>query len=160
MDLSAIPIVDHHCHTIRRPGPALWGDAFRRYFVETTDPNMTAHVRQSIFYLRMLRDVAALLGCAPEEDALLGLRAAAPPEEYSRRLFDAGNFRALLVDTGFGAADSYDTAELSVVIGKPVEMIVRLETLMEQLIGSCASFAHVEERLRAEVRAARGHGVV
>ncbi len=160
MDLSAIPIVDHHCHTIRRPGPALGGDAFRRYFVETTDPDMAPHVRQSVFYLRMLRDVAALLGCAPEEDALLGLRAAAPPEEYSRRLFDAGNFRTLLVDTGFRAADSYDTAELSAVVGKPVETILRLETLMEELIGSCASFAQVEERLRAEVRAARGRGVV
>jgi predicted TIM-barrel fold metal-dependent hydrolase len=160
MDLSAIPIVDHHCHTIRRPGPALGGDAFRRYFVETTDPDMAPHVRQSIFYLRVLRDVAALAGCAPEEDALLGLRAAAAPEEYARRLFDAGNFRALLVDTGFRASDSYDTAELSAMVRKPVETILRLETLMEQLIGSCASFAQVEEQLRAEVRAARGRGVV
>jgi predicted TIM-barrel fold metal-dependent hydrolase len=160
MDLSAIPIVDHHCHTIRRPGSTLAGDAFRRYFIETTDPDMAPHVRQSVFYLRVLRDVAALLGCAPEEDALLALRAAAPPEEYTRRLFDAANFRALLVDTGFRASDSYDTAELSALVGKPVETILRLETLMEELIGLCASFAQVEERLRAEVRAARGRGVV
>ena len=160
MDLSALPIVDHHCHTIGRPGPALGGDAFRRRFVETTDPDMAPHVRQSVFYLRALRDLAALLGCEADEDALLALRAATPPEEYARRLFDAGNFRALLVDTGFRGPDSYDTAELSVVTGRPVETILRLETLMEELIGSCTSFAQVEERLRGEVRAARSRGVV
>jgi predicted TIM-barrel fold metal-dependent hydrolase len=160
MDLSAIPIIDHHCHTIRRPGPPLDGDAFRRCFVETTDPDMAPHVRQSVFYLRVLRDVAALFGCEPDEDALLALRAATPLEEYTRRLFDAGNFGALLVDTGFRSSDSYDTAELSAVAGMPVETILRLETLMEELIGSCASFAQVEERLRDEVRAARSRGVV
>jgi predicted TIM-barrel fold metal-dependent hydrolase len=107
-----------------------------------------------------LRDVAALFGCEPDEDALLALRAATPPEEYGRRLFDAGNFRMLLVDTGFRGPDSYDTGELSALIGKPVETILRLETLMEQLIGSYASLAQVEERLRDEVRGARGRGVV
>ncbi|HET9222324.1 MAG TPA: amidohydrolase family protein [Roseiflexaceae bacterium] len=160
MELAAIPIIDHHCHTIRRPGLPLDGAAFRRCFVETTDPEMAPYVRQSVFYLRVLRDVAALFGCAPEEDALLALRAATPPEVYARRLFDAGNFRALLVDTGFRGPDSYDTAELSAVAGKPVETILRLETLMEELIGSCAGFAQVEERLREEVRAARSRGIV
>src|SRR5262245_1491716 len=160
MDLSAIPIVDHHCHTIHRPGPPLDGDAFRRCFVETTDPEMAPHVRQSVFYLRALRDVAALFGCTPDEDALLALRAATPSEQHARRLFDAGNFRALLVDTGFRGPDSYDTAELSAVAGVPVETILRLETLMEQLIGSCASFAQVEERLREEIRAARSSRIV
>jgi predicted TIM-barrel fold metal-dependent hydrolase len=160
MDLSAIPIVDHHCHTIRCPGLPLDGDTFRRCFIETTDPDMAPHVRQSVFYLRALRDMAALLGCDPDEDALLAQRAVAAPEAYARRLFDAGNFRALLVDTGFRASNSYDTAELSVVAGKPVETILRLETLMEELIGACASFAQVEERLREEVRRARSRGVV
>jgi predicted TIM-barrel fold metal-dependent hydrolase len=121
---------------------------------------MAPHVRQSVFYLRALRDMAALLGCDPDEDALLAQRAVAAPEAYARRLFDAGNFRALLVDTGFRASNSYDTAELSVVAGKPVETILRLETLMEELIGACASFAQVEERLREEVRRARSRGVV
>jgi hypothetical protein len=160
MDLSAIAIVDHHCHSIRRPGPPLDGDTFRRCFVESTDPGMAPHVRQSVFYLRMLRDVAALLGCAPDEDALLALRAAAPPEQYAGRLFEAGNFRTLLVDTGFGGPGSYSAAELSAVAGRPVEIIMRLETRMEELIAASATFRQVEEALRAEVRGARARGVV
>jgi uncharacterized protein len=160
MDLSHIRILDHHCHTLARPGPPLAGDAFRRFFAETTDPAMAPHIRRTVFYMRMVRDVAALFGCEPSEDALLALRAAARPEEYARRLFDAGNFRALLVDIGYHAAESYDLGELSAVAGLPVETIVRLETLMEELIAACATFAQVEDALRAEVRLARTRGVV
>ncbi len=160
MDLSAIPILDHHCHTLRRPGPPLDGDTFRRFFIETTDTQMAPHVRRSVFYMRVLRDLAALFGCEPTEDALLALRAATPPEQYARQLFDAGNFRALLVDTGYRGPDSYDLVELSVVAGRPVETILRLETLMEQLIAESATFAQVEDALRAEVRGARGRGIV
>ncbi len=160
MDLSAIPIIDHHCHAIRRPGPPLEGDGFRRFFAETTDPRMAPHIRHTVFYMRMLRDVAALFGCAPAEEALLELRAATPPDEYARRLFDAGNFRALLVDTGYRSPESYDTAELSAIAGVPVETIVRIETLMEELIAASDTFAQIEDALRAEVRAARGRGVV
>ena len=160
IDLSAIAILDHHCHTLLRPDAPLFGDGFRRFFAETTDPRMAAHIQHTVFYLRMLRDVAALFGCEPTENALLELRAATPPDVYARRLLDAGNFRALLVDTGFGGPGGYDTAELSQVVGRPVETIIRLETLMEQLIGASASFGQVEDALRAEVRLARSRGIV
>src|SRR5215207_4527390 len=95
IDLSGIAILDHHCPTLLRPGAPLVGNSFRRFFAETTDPRMAAHIQHTIFYKRMLRDLAALLGCDPSEDALLDVRAATSPEEYVRRLFDAGNFRAL-----------------------------------------------------------------
>jgi predicted TIM-barrel fold metal-dependent hydrolase len=160
MELAAIPILDHHCHTIRRPGAPLDAGAFRRCFSESSDPSMTPHIGRSVFYMRMLRDVAALLGCPATEGALLAARAAAPPEQYARRLFDAGGFRALLVDTGFGAVGGYDTAALSALAGLPAAPILRLETLIEDLIVASATFRQVEERLRAEVRAARSRGVV
>jgi uncharacterized protein len=160
MDLSGIAIVDHHCHTLRHPGPALEGDVFRRFFSESTDPAMAPHIGRSVFYMRLLRDMAALLGCEPSEQALLALRAATPPEEYARRLFAAGNFRMLLVDTGFRAPDSYDLPDLSALAACPAAPILRLETLMEQLILASATFAQVEEGLREAVRAARAQGVV
>src|SRR3954469_15067969 len=133
IDLSGISILDHHCHTLLRPGAPLIGDGFRRFFAETTDPRMAAHIQHTIFYMRMLRDVAALFGCAPSEEALLDVRAAIPPEEYVRRLFDAGNFRARRVDIGCRTPDSYELDQLSQLVGRPVETIIRLETLMEQL---------------------------
>ncbi len=160
MDLSAIAIIDHHCHTLRRPGPALDGDVFRRFFSESTDPAMAPHIGRSVFYMRLLRDMAALLGCEPSEQALLALRAATPPEDYARRLLAAGNFRMLLVDTGFPTVDSLDLPELGALAGCPAAPILRLETLMEQLIAASATFAQVEEGLREAVRGARAQGVV
>jgi predicted TIM-barrel fold metal-dependent hydrolase len=160
MDLSAIPILDHHCHTISKPGPPLEGNGFRRFFAETTDPDMPPYIRDTLFYMRMIRDVAALLQCEPSEEAVWAARAAMPPEEYARKLFDAGNFRALLVDTGLPNPNGYSTAELSALIEKPVETIVRLEVVMEELIAASATFRQVEEGLRDAVRSARKRGVV
>jgi hypothetical protein len=71
IDLSGIAILDHHCHTLLRPSAPLIGDGFRRFFAETTDPRMTAHIQHTVFYKRMLRDVAALFGCEASEEALL-----------------------------------------------------------------------------------------
>src|SRR5829696_5548469 len=107
MDLSAIPIIDHHCHAVRKFDHQLTADEFRAFFAETTDPTMPQHIAHTVFYMRMVRDVAALLGCEPEEEALLEVRNATLPEEYAQHLFDAGNWRALLVDTGFRSPDSY-----------------------------------------------------
>jgi predicted TIM-barrel fold metal-dependent hydrolase len=161
MDLSAVPIIDHHCHSLRLPEQQPHeGDSFRRFFVETSDPEMAPHVRRSIFYMRVVRDVAALLGCEPSEEAILARRSAEPLATYARRLFDAGNFRSLLVDTGLSPDATYGVADLSAIIGRPVETVIRLEHLMEQLIASCVSLAQVEESLRATVRAARAQGVV
>ena len=159
MDLSAIPLLDHHCHTLRRGG-GLDGDSFRRHFVETTDPAMAPHVRHSVFYMRVVRDLAELLNCEASEEAILTQRNNTPFELYARRLFDAGNFRALLIDTGLKPPDSYNVTEMSAIAGRPTETILRLEVLMEELIAASASFAQVEEALRATVRAARNDGLV
>lgn len=45
-----------------------------------------------------LPTLAALFGCEPNEQALLELRAATPPEQYARRLFDAAKLPGLLVN--------------------------------------------------------------
>lgn len=161
MDLSAIPILDHHCHSLRRAElQPQDGDGFRRFFVETNDPEMAPHVRHSIFYMRLVRDVAALLGCEPSEEAILAVRAATPLADYARRLFDAGNFSAFLVDTGLSPEAAYSVDELSAIVGRPAETVIRLEHLMEQLIVASSSLAQVEEGLRAAVRAARSQGIV
>jgi uncharacterized protein len=160
MDLSAIRILDHHCHAIRRPGPPPGAEDFRRPFAETTDPAMAAHIRHTLFYMRMLRDLAAVLGCEPDEDAVLAARAAADPATHARRLFDAASFSGLLIDTGFGAAGGYDPAEMSAIAGVPTAPILRLEALMEDLIAASANIRQVEEGLRAAVRAARAGGVI
>src|SRR5207249_7741168 len=74
MDLTSIPIIDHHCHAVRRFDHPLAADEFRAFFAETTDPEMPGHIARTVFYMRMVRDVAAALGCEPSEEGLLEAR--------------------------------------------------------------------------------------
>src|SRR5438046_2516475 len=126
MDLTSIPIIDHHCHAVRRFDHPLAVDEFRAFFAETTDPEMPPHIARTVFYMRMVRDVAAALGCEPSEEGLLEARSSTAFEEYALRLFDAGNWRALLVDTGFSSPDSYTVAGMNALTGRPVAEVLRL----------------------------------
>ncbi len=109
-------------------------------------------------YMRLLRDMAALLAASPASRRCWPCAPRAPPADYARRLLAAGNFRMLLVDTGFPTVDSLDLPELGGLAGCPAAPILRLETLMEQLIAASITFAQVEEGLREAVRTARAQG--
>jgi predicted TIM-barrel fold metal-dependent hydrolase len=160
MDLSSIPLIDHHCHALRRPGPALDGAAFRRHFSESSDPAMAEAIGFSLFYRRGLRDLAALLGCAPSEEAILAARAALPPEAYARRLFEAANIAALLVDTGFRGAENYSLDEQRTFLPCVLHEVLRLETRMEQCLLETESFGELEEAYRASLANVRAQGIV
>jgi hypothetical protein len=91
---------------------------------------------------------------------LLEARNGTPPVEYARRLFDAGNWRALLIDTGYKSPDSYTVEGMSEVTGRPAAEVLRLEVLMEELIAGNTSLRQVEETLRDAVRTSRDRGIV
>ncbi len=160
MDISAIPLLDHHCHALQRSGPPLDSAAFRRYFSESADPGMTAHIGYSLFYRRGLRDLAALLGCAPDEAAVLATRQQIAPEAYARRLLAAAHIATLLVDTGLRSAENYTLDEQRAFVPCPVHEVLRLETRMEQLIVATDTFAQLEEAYRVSLEAARAQGIV
>ncbi|MBV9852479.1 MAG: amidohydrolase family protein [Armatimonadetes bacterium] len=160
MDLTAIPLYDHHCHALRRPGAALDGAAFRRHFGESRDPAMAAHQSSGLFYGRSLRDLAALLGCAPEEDSVLAARHRQPPEAHARRLLDAAHVVALLVDTGFRGAENYTLTEQREFLPCPIHEALRLETLAERLIAEAANFDEVEDAFRAALADVRARGIL
>lgn len=179
MDLSAIPLFDHHCHALARPGPplqagppfgrcplasllapALDAVAFRRAFSESADPAMDSHLPFSLFYQRGLRDLAALLGCQPDEEAVLAARQRVAPEQHARRLIEAANISAMLVDTGFRAAESFSLDEQRTFLPCAIDEVLRLESLIEQLIIDTDSFSQLEEAYRTALKAARSRGIV
>jgi predicted TIM-barrel fold metal-dependent hydrolase len=160
MDLSAIPLFDHHCHALRRSGPPLDGLAFRRHFSESADPAMLVHLPFSLFYRRALRDLAALLECEPSEEAVVAARQRLPLEPYARRLLEAANITALLVDTGFRGAENYRLEELRTFLPCRIYEALRLETLVEQLVVETARFGQLEEAYRAGLENARAQGIV
>ena len=100
LDLGTIPILDHHCHTLLRPG-ALTPATFQQFFTESLDPTVRARdVPATVFFRWALRELAGYLGCAPTVDAVLAARTAAGDGLAGRMLRDA-KVPVLLVDLGY-----------------------------------------------------------
>src|SRR2546428_12403254 len=72
MDLSAIPLYDHHAHALFRE--ATWRQApLEPYFSEANDPTQLARFgRDTLTFRRGVRDLARFYGCAPTVEAVLG----------------------------------------------------------------------------------------
>ncbi|MBI3732138.1 MAG: hypothetical protein HY259_01605 [Chloroflexi bacterium] len=161
LDLSAIPIVDHHCHSLLKGATLLDAEAFRAIFTESVEPEIVRrHVPQTMFYRRAVRELAALLDCEPVEEAVLARRAAFTAEEYTRRLMRDAGIEAMLVDYGFRSADYHDHEELAALVPCRVERVLRLETVAQELILQHDSFDAMVEAFRAVAAQARQAGYV
>ena len=159
-ELGAIPLIDHHAHPLRRDQALAGGAMFRRFWSESSDARMATHLGTTIFYRRVIRDLATLLECDPTEAAVLAARGAIPPDAYIRRCFDAARIGMLLLDTGFQTAESVALGEMATLSAAPVAQILRLETTIEALVGQTSSLAELEEALRRRVRGASDEGIV
>jgi uncharacterized protein len=112
---------------LREPPASL--DEFRGLFSESPDPREWPHVATGVTYRRAVREVAAHLGCEPDERAVYEVRRTSDPAEYAASLLRATNTEVLLVDDGFppeGEGTSWD--ELGELAGCRALPVLRLET--------------------------------
>src|SRR6185503_10794420 len=102
MDLSTIPIVDHHAHPLLKAEATATAANFRQWFTEATDGEVhVRHVPHSLFFRTGVRWLAELRNCEPTLEAYLAARAALPYEGWVHRLFQEANIRVLLCDYGY-----------------------------------------------------------
>jgi predicted TIM-barrel fold metal-dependent hydrolase len=161
MDLSRLPILDHHAHPLLRRDATQAPARFRRWFTESTDPHVHAeHVPHSLFLRTALRWLADLLSCEPTLDAYLEARARQPEAEWTRRLFQDANITVLLCDYGYGSVDALSHAQMQAELPCRIEPILRLETLAEQLILQHDSFEQMTDAFVATVGSAASQGYV
>lgn len=161
MDLAAIPIIDHHAHSLLRPDPPPDALAFQRWFTESIDPRIHArHVPHSLVFQTTVRWLAQMLECAPTIEAVLAARAAQPFEAWTRRLFSDANIEAVLCDYGYQSAQTYDHVELQGLLPCRVAPILRLEALAERLIVEHDGFTDMRDAFMATVEGARAAGYV
>jgi hypothetical protein len=154
---EAVPIVDHHAHSLLRRPPAD-RDAFRAGFTESADPRVVReHLGTSLFYRRAVRDLAAFFGVEGEA-ALVAHCAARPLAERARALFADARFELLLIDVGYRPDDYLSLEELSAFV--PVRRVLRLEREAEALVADAADADDLLARLLARVREARAAGCV
>jgi hypothetical protein len=161
--LADVPIVDGHCHaTLRPPRPADEAELLG-LLTESRDPRQVReHVPHTLYVQRALRDLAAFYDCAPDVTAVLAARRALPPAELLRRCVERGGVRALVVDGGYRAAESYAPAELNALLPTACRAwpLLRIEPLLESLLARSPSFAALEEDFALALADLRGAGYV
>lgn len=162
IDLVQFPLVDNHCHGVYRTQGPFDAASYRALFTESFgDETRHSHAAETLYYRRLLRALAERFGCAPGEAAVLAARNALDGRELTRTLLGAANIETLLVDLGFPPAERVlPYAELGALAGCRAAPMLRLETLMQELIAAHDRLDDVIEALRAALADVRAAGYV
>ena len=159
LDFSAIPVLDNHCHPVllRQHIDVL---QFRGFFSEATHPSFAQkHLPHTVYYLWILRQLAAFHGCEAVEEAVVEARNSLEADVLLQRLLHGANIEALILDTGYPPpAQCYRPAQIAEVGGCRVEKMLRLEIVMQQLVMQYAEFDEVVARFIEIVSHAREQG--
>ena len=152
MDLSGIPVVDHHAHNIalehvvkRTPYAAPFTEALAPETVERYAPDVLA-------YRRSLRDLGELFDVEPTEEALLDVRAKLGLEQTTRRCFEAAGMEALFLDDGFMEGQLQPIAWHEPFV--TTRRVLRLEVLAQKVMADAPDFDRFLESFRAAIRPA------
>lgn len=151
IDLSHIPIVDHHAHNLLRPDE-LDNFAYPSAFTEGYAAEVvTGQVHDTLFFRRSIRQIAAVLRCEPTLEAVLHARSHIAFEALARLFFDAAQLEAVLLDDGFLPARIQPTewhARLT-----RIARLLRVEFVAEQIIPQVSRWEAFTEALHSELTA-------
>jgi hypothetical protein len=177
MDLRRLPVADGHAHPFdpRRSGER-GGDmqdptrdvyAFAREWSISLDPPGRGVMENTLLVRRVLHDLATLLGCQDQPDAVVEARDVlyrSDPGAYIRRLFEDAAIDAVLLDTGspIPADEGYEVPldELSALLPARVHVIHRIEPTIRDLLREMPPFDALMERFMASIDEAVEAGAV
>jgi hypothetical protein len=160
-EADALPMLDNHCHRLAQAPPVHSLADYRCLFSESPDPDMAdQHVPCSVPYLRLIRELAERWGCDPTEEAVLGARAAMTPDGAASDLMGDANFSALLADDGFPGGAVMGDDQMARYAGAKVHNILRLEPLIERLLGRSRTAASLEDAVSRAIAASVAVGTV
>ena len=100
-----------------------------------------------------------MLGCGRDEAEILARRASFSLQDYTALLFGEGQIEAMLIDTGFGGAESLTLDQMRKLTGSRVEWILRLETLAQELILASSGFDEFAAKLGESLSGLRAAGL-
>ena len=159
LDLASISVVDNHCHPVLQD-QQMGALRFRRYFTEATDESFPErHISNAVYYLWLLRQAATFYGCKNTEEDVLTSRNAMSSDALLEHLLRAANIDTLIIDAAYPPASDCYTPERMGQLGHcRVAKMLRLETLMQQLIVIYDDFDEVLDHFSLEVSHLRQHG--
>jgi predicted TIM-barrel fold metal-dependent hydrolase len=162
LDLTSVPILDHHCHAFLKRAASYTALEFQGFFSEGGDNGIVAeHTPNSVFFRWAVKELAKFLGCDPTTEAVLQARAAMPLRELAARMLRDVNIPCLLIDYGLGGPERMSVEEMRANLPNcHFEPILRLETMAQDLILKHETFDQVVEAFVGTVEAARATGHV
>jgi uncharacterized protein len=157
---SEVPLVDHHCHGVvpqdldRRSFEGLINEGFDRA------PEGTSHFDSPVG-LAIRRWCAPVLELQPlpSPDEYLARRAALGAEEVHRRFLRSAGLEALLVETGYKAADLLGPTAMGSLAAVPAHQVVRLEAVAEAVARAGVEAAAYPDALARALEAAAAEAV-
>ncbi len=159
LDLTAIPVVDNHCHPVllHQHMDVL---QFRGYFTEASDPSFAEnHVPNSVYYLWALHQLATFYGCEHTEEDVLTARNSMASDALLEHLYRAANIDTFVLDPAHPPGSECYTPERMGQLGHcRAAKMLRLETLMQQLILEHDDFDALLEHYTLEISHAREYG--
>lgn len=164
LDLAQLPVVDVHCHPFLNRGPVdadqftdltAFGGGSRQYLEEggvaVTDAvhaELQRVKRDTLYFRRMVRDLAAFFGCAPDLDTVLSHRNRAVEEDYTgyvRRLYADAGLTTLVTDFGF-PLPMLDVEAVRAELPVEVVPIFRIEPLIADLLKQDIGWTEFRQR--------------
>jgi hypothetical protein len=159
VDLSAVPIIDNHCHAVEMDQQHDL-DGWRRHFSESPHPQMqTRDVVDTALYQRLLRAMSGQLGVPGTEAEVLAARNRRSTDTLVHDLFTAAAIDGVVIDTGFPAPDRAMPADQFVAAsGCSYRALLRLEVLFERLIVEHAAYDDLQSAVGEELADLAGRG--
>jgi hypothetical protein len=159
LDLSAIPVVDNHCHPVLL-AQSMDVLSFRGYFTEGSDPGLAEqHVPNTVYYRWMLRQLATFYGCPATEEAVLAARRRLDDDSLLERFLRAANFDTLVLDLAIPPPDDcYSPKRMGQLGHCRAVQLLRLETLMQRLVVEFSDFDEMCERYEHSLLNLRAKG--
>ncbi|MDT0454261.1 amidohydrolase family protein [Streptomyces sp. DSM 41527] len=153
-EITRLPLVDHHVHGALRHDADR--GALEQMLTESDRPIppwMTQFDSQIGFAVR--RWCAPVLGLEPHADpeAYLARRSALGTDEVNRRLLEASGVGHYLLETGYKGEDILGPQGMAAASGRPVDEVVRLETVLEDVVREGVTAAGLPDRFRAALAA-------
>jgi len=164
LDLSGIPAIDVHCHPFLNRGAVTaneftdltaFGGGSRKFmdeagaeWTDALDAELQRVKRDTVYFRRMVRDLAGFFGTAPDLDAVLEARNRAVAEDYTgyvRRLYADAGLVALVADFGI-PLPMLDPAQVQAEMPVPVVPIVRIEPLIAEMLKTDIGWAEFSRR--------------
>lgn len=140
VDLTDVVVVDNHCHAIEPLRDPMDVAGWRAMFSESPDHQMrTEAVADTVFYQRLVGEMARYHGVAADEQDVLAARAQLGDTRLAAQLFTDAGIGALVVDTGYPDA-SFALALDELETDCQVATLLRLELVFQGLVAQAESY--------------------